>query len=80
MPTRNIPSAINLGADQFGDRELGLADLDRLGAAAGVDVAADVVLRGDAAQGGIFVADLQRPAVHQEHADVALLRRRHIGL
>ena len=60
--------------------ELGLADLDRFGGAAGMDVAADVVLRRDPAQRGIFVADLQRPAVHQEEADVALLRRRHIGL
>ena len=47
-----------LGPDDLGDAQFGLADLDRLGLAAGVDVRADVVLGRDPAQRGIFAVDL----------------------
>ena len=80
MPTRNMPSATSLGRMSSATRKLGLADFDGFGRAAGVDVGADVVLRRDAPKRRIFAVDLQRLAVHQEEADVALLRRRHIGL
>src|SRR3546814_17799149 len=61
-----------LRPDELGHPEFLFADFHRHRLAAGMDVAPDVVLGADPAERRIFVADAQRPSVHQEEAAVAL--------
>src|ERR687898_72185 len=49
--------------DELGDAQLGVADLDRDGLAASVDVAADVIVGADSPERRIFLADRQRVPV-----------------
>ena len=65
---------------QLGNGELDVADLHGFRLPARMDVRADVVLGRDPAKRRVLAVDLKRRSVHQEEANVALLRRGDIGL